>query len=155
LKSFPQSKVSKLQHTQSRWPTSIDQSIPAGLAHSTAHLSSPSHPIPVARSPLGGRPWQAKAAGHDGGRMTNTCSRQPPLPTHVRRHASLPHPASLKLHVPHRWSRAGRTKSVFLHSQVLTSDETLTQQPCRAEKRMHRTERYSRWLQPWEMEKTC
>jgi hypothetical protein len=44
--------------------------------------------------------------------MANTCTRQPPLPTHGRRHASLPHPASLKLHVPHRWSRAGRTKSV-------------------------------------------
>jgi hypothetical protein len=44
--------------------------------------------------------------------VTNTCSRQPPLSTHVRRHASPPDPASLKLHVSHRWSRAGKTKSV-------------------------------------------
>lgn len=45
--------------------------------------------------------------------MTNIYSRQSPLSTHVRRHASPPDPASLKLHVSHRWSRAGRTKSVF------------------------------------------
>jgi hypothetical protein len=45
--------------------------------------------------------------------VTNTCSRQSPLSTHVRRHASPPDPASLKLHVSHRWSRAGKTKSVF------------------------------------------
>lgn len=100
--------------------------------------------------------WPGQPAGHDSGRPVNSCSHQPPLPTHLRRHTSLNPAASDSFGAAHILpTKLCKKNHIFsLYSQKSTTNGNLTQQSCGAETRMHRMERHSRLLHPWKMEET-